>query len=68
MGMALLATGRPDEAITHFKYVLQINKIPADKMPAEVYANLGSAYIQVGKYDLAIRESYQGNRAKTRQH
>ena len=47
--MALLATGKPDEAITHFKYVLQINKIPA-----EVYANLGSAYIQVGKYDLAI--------------
>jgi tetratricopeptide (TPR) repeat protein len=54
MGMALLATGRPGEAITHFKYVLQTNKIPADKMPAEVYANLGSAYIQVGKYGLAI--------------
>jgi protein O-mannosyl-transferase len=54
MGMALLATGRAGEAITHFKYVLQTNKIPADKMPAEVYANLGSAYIQVGKYDLAI--------------
>ena len=48
-GMALLEAGRNTEAIAYFKYVLQTNKIPA-----KAYANLGSAYIQVGKYDLAI--------------
>jgi protein O-mannosyl-transferase len=49
MGMALLSTGRGGEAITHFKYVLQTNTIPA-----EAYANLGSAYIQMDNYESAI--------------
>jgi len=50
IGMALLTTGKPEEAITHFIYVLQ-----KGVTPAETYVNLGSAYIQVGKYDLAIQ-------------
>jgi tetratricopeptide (TPR) repeat protein len=48
IGMVLLTTGRSDEAIKYLNEGLKINK------DQEAYANLGSAYIQTGKYDLAI--------------
>ena len=49
MGFALQLTGRPNEAIKYLNEGLKISK------DQETYANLGSAYIQVGKYDLAIQ-------------
>jgi len=49
IGFALQLAGRPDEAIKYLNEGLKINK------GQETYANLGSAYIQVGKYDLAIK-------------
>ena len=48
IGFALQLAGRPDEAIKYLNEGLKINK------GQETYANLGSAYIQAGKYDLAI--------------
>jgi protein O-mannosyl-transferase len=48
IGFALQLAGRPDEAIKYLNEGLKINK------DQETYANLGSAYIKVGKYDLAI--------------
>jgi spermidine synthase len=49
IGFALQLAGKPDEAIKYLNEGLKINK------DQETYANLGSAYIQVGKYDLAIQ-------------
>jgi tetratricopeptide (TPR) repeat protein len=49
IGFALQLAGRPDEAIKYLNEGLKITK------GQETYANLGSAYIQVGKYDLAIK-------------
>jgi tetratricopeptide (TPR) repeat protein len=49
IGFALQLAGRPDEAIKYLNEGLKINK------DQETYANLGSAYIKVGKYDLAIQ-------------
>jgi tetratricopeptide (TPR) repeat protein len=49
IGFALQLAGRPDEAIKYLNEGLKINK------DQETYANLGSAYIQAGKYDLAIQ-------------
>jgi tetratricopeptide (TPR) repeat protein len=48
IGFALQLAGRPDEAIKYLNEGLKINK------DQETYANLGSAYIKMGKYDLAI--------------
>jgi protein O-mannosyl-transferase len=47
IGLALQSADRPDEAI---KYLNEGLKISKDR---EIYASLGSAYIQAGKYDLA---------------
>jgi tetratricopeptide (TPR) repeat protein len=47
MGLALMAVGKNDEAIKYLNEGLKISK------DQETYANLGSAYIQVGKYELA---------------
>jgi spermidine synthase len=43
-----MAVGKNDEAIKYLNEGLKISK------DQETYTNLGSAYIQVGKYDLAI--------------
>jgi tetratricopeptide (TPR) repeat protein len=50
IGFALRLAGRSDEAIKYLNEGLKINI----NKNQETYANLGSAYIQVGKYDLAI--------------
>jgi protein O-mannosyl-transferase len=52
MGIILAATGRPDEAIVCFNDALRVTPDP-DK--ADVYANLGLAYNQLGKYEQALR-------------
>jgi Flp pilus assembly protein TadD len=49
MGLALLETGRINEAVAHLSEALRTSKDLA-----EVYSNLGTAYSQMGKYDLAI--------------
>jgi tetratricopeptide (TPR) repeat protein len=48
IGLALQSAGRLDEAIKYLNEGLKINRDP------ETYANLGSAYIQAGRYDLAV--------------
>ncbi len=49
-GMILLKKGRTNEAIEHFNNARSINKNYVN-----AYVNLGIAYNQLGKYDLAIQ-------------
>jgi Flp pilus assembly protein TadD len=50
MGITLMAAGRVDEAISELNKALQTSN-----NPAEIYANLGAIYEQLGKYELASR-------------
>jgi tetratricopeptide (TPR) repeat protein len=52
MGIILLATDRPNEAI---EYLNEALRITTDQDKADVYANLGLAYNQLGKYEQALQ-------------
>ena len=52
LGYTLRSAGRPDEAIVHLKQGIRLNPFP----PYFYFNDLGSCYMQMGKYEEALEE------------